>query len=33
MVIAFVHKIHLGNQINRAGNILLTASQEIIYTV
>ena len=32
MVIAFVHKIHLRNPINRAGNTLLTASQEIIFT-
>ena len=33
IVIAFLYKIHLGNQINRAGYTLLTDSYEIIYLV
>ena len=33
IVIAFVYKIHLGNQNDRAGNTLLTDSHEIIYPV
>ena len=31
IVIAFLYKIHLGNQINHAGYTLLTDSYEIIY--
>ena len=33
IVIAFLYKIHLGNQISRAGYTLLTDSYEIIYLV
>ena len=31
IIIAFLYKIHVGNQINRAGYALLTDSYEIIY--
>ena len=31
IIIAFLYKIHLGNQINHAGYTLLTDSYEIIY--
>lgn len=31
MVVAFVYKIHLGNQIDRAGSTLFTDPHEIIY--
>ena len=33
IVIAFVYEIHLGNQIDRAGNTILTDVHEIIYSV
>ena len=31
IIVAFLYKIHLGNQINHAGYTLLTDSYEIIY--
>ena len=33
IVIAFVYKLHLGNQIDHAGNTVLTDAHEIIYSV